>query len=87
MEKYNKFVKDIVKFYAKDNENMVISPLSIWLAAEMLADATGGETRTQIIEKLLGTESINVKDTKDLHIANAMFGKKELSDHVKQRIL
>lgn len=84
MEKYNKFVKDIVKFYAKDNENMVISPLSIWLAAEMLADATGGETRKQIIEKLLGSESINVKGTKDLHIANAMFGQTELAESVKQ---
>jgi len=84
MEKYNEFVKDIIKYYTKDNENMVISPLSIWFAAEMLADATGGETRKQIIEKLLGTESIDVKGSKDLHIANTMFGKTELADHVKQ---
>lgn len=84
MEKYNEFVKRIMKYYAKDDENMVISPLSIWLAAEMLADATGGETRKQIIENLLGTETIDVKDTKDLHVANVLFGKAELADGVKQ---
>jgi len=54
----NKFALDIYKISKPDNQNYLISPLSINLALAMALEGAGGKTKDEIT-KLLGLEKVN----------------------------
>ena len=58
IENYSSFLLSSTKSFFKSNtDNLVYSPLNVYLALSMLAETTGSNTRAQILE-LLGTDSI-----------------------------
>lgn len=58
VKNYSSFLITSTKNFFKGNkENLVYSPLNVYLALSMLAETTGSNTRAQILD-LLGTDSV-----------------------------
>ena len=58
IDNYSSFLLSSTKNFFKGNtDNLVYSPLNVYLALSMLAETTGSNTRSQILE-LLGADSI-----------------------------
>jgi len=77
-EKYNQFVNSLL-VYALDNnkkDNIVLSPMSLWILMQILAESCSGKTKQEIIDSV--TNNLNLDTNKDesiLKIANAIFMK------------
>lgn len=60
IDNYSSFLKKSTKNFFKGNkDNLVYSPVNVYLALSMLAETTGNNTRGQILD-LLGTDSVEV---------------------------
>lgn len=66
------FKESITAFLNSSAENQVYSPLNVYMALAMLAEATGGESRQQLLE-LLGSDSIAALRTQAGHMWNAHY--------------
>lgn len=66
------FKESITAFLNGSVENQVYSPLNVYMALAMLAEATGGESRQQLLE-LLGSDSIAALRTQAGHMWNAHY--------------
>lgn len=70
---YDFFAKSIPQFLSGSNgENMVYSPLNVYMALGILAELTDGNSRQQILD-LLGSDSIEVLRTQASSIWNANY--------------
>lgn len=81
---YSSFVNSTTKVFLSDTkgENIVYSPVNVYMAMSMLAESTGGKTRHQILT-LLGADSIE-----DLRVkANRLWLSNYSDDGVKTNIL
>lgn len=66
------FAQCIPTLLSSGSENVVCSPVNIYMALAMLAECTGGSSRQQILE-LLGAESIDTLRTQAGHVWNAHY--------------
>ena len=66
------FARSIPLFLGDPGENAVCSPLNIYMALAMLAETTGGESRTGLLS-VLNAESIEALRTQAGHVWNAHY--------------
>ncbi len=77
-KEYNKLVKELLSYESNSDDNIVMSPLSIWILLKLLEDASSGKTKQEIIDSITHGEEIklNEKEYKQImNVANAVFMK------------
>ena len=98
-EKYNEIARTILRnmINKSDEDNIVLSPYSIYALLTLLSDSTTGETRNEILDflkddELDGRETFSVADrnlrqSKGFISANAVIVKNEYKDEIRQEYL
>lgn len=83
-DKYSHFFTTTIKTFFADTkgENLVYSPVNVYMALSMLAESTDGQTRKQILD-LLGTNDITSLRT----LANKLWLSNYTDDGLKTNIL
>lgn len=95
--KYNDLARGFLKECWSDSkkENLILSPLSVLMVLSMLAGATGGTTRDEVlsvigdgrsydaIKEIAKSLSDLAKDSRDLHSANAVSVKETISNTIR----
>lgn len=76
---FNHFVPQVLAL--AEGENAVCSPVNVYMALAMLAETTGGNSRTQILD-LLGAESIEALRTQAKHVWTAHYNNDGLSTSI-----
>ena len=84
-EQYSRLTESLMEFFQekKQNENIVISPLSIMTLLAIAADASTGKSKDEIIS-LIGEEVMKVEQNSSLKSSNAVCVKESIRDTITE---